>query len=154
MKSGKEFHDHEFKNFFYEAKVYGKTVKIRERPYMKDEDTMEIERNLQDIIIKFEERHHNAFGQFDHNVTWNNNDYYMKADFFYRRKTQKLCQGSVSSISLMVGSITIWSSFSMKFNKNVSISVEQSFCVYFFKYTHGHKLFTRGLFTFRVAQSY
>ena len=102
MKSGKKFHDHEYKNFFdafdEKSKVYGKIVKISERPYIKNEDTMEIERNLQDIIIAFEERHHNVFAQFDHNVTWNNNDYYMRADFFYRRKTKKLCQGSVSSI--------------------------------------------------------
>ena len=100
LKTGKDIHDHEYKNFFdafdSESEVYGKIVKISERPYIKDEDTMEIERNLRDVIIAFEERHHNVFGQFDHNVTWKNNDYQMKADFFYRRKTQKLCQGTVS----------------------------------------------------------
>ena len=125
MKTGKDIHDHRYKNFYdvfdEKSDVYGKKIKISERPYIKDEDTMETERNLQDVIIAFEERDHNVFSQFDHDVTWNNNDYHMKADFFYRRKTQKLCQGTVSSISLMVGfmvgPIRIWASVSMKLNK-------------------------------------
>ena len=46
-------------------------------------------------ISGFEEMYHNVFGD---GATWNNNDYHIQADFFFRRKTQKLCQGTVSAM--------------------------------------------------------
>ena len=99
LKSGKEFHDNKYKNFYdafdEESDSYGKMAKISEKPYIKNEDTRKTEKLLQHDISGFEEMYHNVFGN---GATWNNNDYHIKADFFFRRKTQKLCQGTVSAM--------------------------------------------------------
>ena len=107
LKSGKEFHDHRYKKFYEifdkESEFYHKIATIRERPYVKNEHTKEMEKILQNDIRGFDDMHYNVFGLFDRGVTWNNNDYSIKADLFYRRKTQNLCQGTVSSISCING---------------------------------------------------
>ena len=111
LKSGKDFHDIRFKNFYdvfdKESDFYGKMAKISEKPYIRNNDTRKTEKLLQHDISGFEEMYHNVFGD---GATWHNNDYHIKADFFFRRKTQKLCQGTVSAI-LSTTAISIYLMF-------------------------------------------
>ena len=107
MKGGKDFHDHRYKHFYdifdKESEFYHKDARIRERPYTKNEHTIETQKLLKNDLSGFEDTYYNVFDLFDRGITWTNNDYSFKADFFYRRKTQKLCQGTVSFISSFNG---------------------------------------------------
>ena len=103
MKGGKDSHDHRYKHFYdifdKESEFYLKDARIRERPYKRNEQTIETQTLLQNDIREFEDTYYNVFDLFGHGVTWTNNDYSTKADLFSRRRMQRLCQGTVSFIT-------------------------------------------------------
>ena len=115
VKQAKKEHDREYMNFdldtFHQVHEGKKTIpfgdfQLNEIPYYPDSSTISKEAERSKRIYQFNSLVNNHLMEGD---TWKGNDLMNRMNFFLRRKTQKLCKGSVSH-----GIFGYWVDFSLK----------------------------------------
>ena len=103
VKQSKKEHDREYMNFdldtFHQVHEGKKTIpfgdfQLNEIPYYPDSSTISKEAERSKRIYQFNSLNNNHLMEGD---TWKGNDLMNRMNFFLRRKTQKLCKGSVSN---------------------------------------------------------